>query len=176
MDDKIPHWQFSGFGFTALLGTTLHFLYDLCGKPIYLAPFSAVNESTWEHMKILFFPLIIFAIIESKIFKERVSFWTTKLKGTIIGIVLIPILFYTYNGAFGKSPDWINISIFFIAAAVTFIYETNLLKRNSNSTISTKTTIIILCIIAATFILLTFIPPQLPLFQDPISGSFGLKA
>ncbi len=176
MNDKIPHWQFAGFGFTALLGTALHFLYDLCGKQIYLAPFSAINESTWEHMKILFFPLLIFAIIERIFLKEKNSFWAVKLKGIILGVCLIPILFYTYNGAFGKSPDWINIAIFFVAAAVSFIYETILLKRDTDSIISTKTAIIILCIISAVFMFLTFSPPQLPLFQDPISGTFGLNS
>ena len=175
MDKNISHWQFAGFGFTALLGTALHFLYDICGKPLFLAPFSAVNESTWEHMKILYFPLLIFAIIERIFLKEIRPYWSIKLKGTILGVSLIPILFYTYNGAFGKSPDWINISIFFIAAAATFIYETNRFQHNDRTLIPDKTAVIILCLISAMFVILTFFTPELPLFMNPITGTFGIK-
>lgn len=35
----------------------------------------------------------------------------------LLGLVLIPVLFYTYNGVFGKSPDWINTAIFYFTAA-----------------------------------------------------------
>lgn len=38
------------------------------------------------------------------------------------------VLFYTYNGAIGKSPDAVNIAIFF-AAAASFIPESTLFKN-----------------------------------------------
>ena len=46
--------QLLGFAVTSLGGTLLHFLYDWTGKAAWAAPFSGVNESTWEHMKLLF--------------------------------------------------------------------------------------------------------------------------
>ena len=54
-------WQFAGFALSSLAGTLLHFLYDWTGNLVAVAPFSGVNESTWEHMKLLFWPLFIFA-------------------------------------------------------------------------------------------------------------------
>ena len=62
-------WQFSGFSLSSLGGTLLHFLYDWTNESILIAPFSGVNESTWEHMKLLFFPLFLFALIQSRFFK-----------------------------------------------------------------------------------------------------------
>ena len=95
-------WQVSGLTFSAVLGTLFHFLYDWTGF-ILFAPFSAVNESTWEHMKLLFFPSFIFAIIQSVFFlKDYPSFWKIKLIGITVGILVIPTLFYTYNGTIGK--------------------------------------------------------------------------
>ena len=57
-------WQVAGFIFTSILGTFLHFLFDLTGENLVAGMFSAVNESIWEHMKLIFYPMVLFAIIE----------------------------------------------------------------------------------------------------------------
>ena len=59
-------WQFGGYVFTSALGTLLHFLYDLTGENVAVSFFSAVNESTWEHMKLLFFPMFLFSLFDVK--------------------------------------------------------------------------------------------------------------
>ena len=52
-------WQKIGFFFTVVFGVLLHFLYEWSYNSVWIAPFSGVNESTWEHMKLLFFPMFI---------------------------------------------------------------------------------------------------------------------
>ena len=118
MKKSIGLWQLMGFATTSVAGTILHFLYDWLGRAKWIAPFTSINESTWEHMKLIFWPMLILAVIENRFFKDRLDFWCVKAKGIFLGTALIPMLFYTYNGAFGKSPDWINIAIFFLAAAI----------------------------------------------------------
>ena len=174
MKRSIGAWQLLGFAVTALGGTILHFLYDWLGKAVWIAPFSGVNESTWEHMKLLFWPAFIFAVIQSFFFKERKDFWCIKLRGIIWGLSLIPIIFYTYNGVIGKSPDWINIAIFFISAALAFIYETRQLNNGTTRCKNPKLAIALLCFIAALFVLFTFKPPMLEIFRDPLTGTFGI--
>ena len=168
-------WQFGGFVFAAIGGTLLHFLYDWTGKNILLASFSAVNESTWEHMKLLFFPLFIFALIQSRFFKSYHNFWCVKLVGILVGLTPIPILFYTINGVFGKSPDWINISIFFVSAAVTFLLETGFFKKENFKCNSPWIAFVTICLICVLFIIFTFITPKIPLFQDPLTKAYGLN-
>ena len=114
MKRSIGLWELMGFALTSLFGTVLHFLYDLLGGAAWVAPFSGVNESTWEHMKLLFWPMFLFAVAESLFVREREDFWCIKARGTLLGLLLIPVLFYTYNGVIGPSPDPINIAIFFI--------------------------------------------------------------
>ena len=169
MKRNITLWQFAGFSFTALGGTLLHFLYDWTNQSILVAPFSGVNESTWEHMKLLFFPLFIFALIQSRFFKEYDNFWCVKLAGIAAGLILIPVLYYTYNGAFGKSPDWLNIAIFFISAAVTFLLETWLFKKDILRCKSPWLAFGIICLIGVMFVVFTFLTPQIPLFEDPLT-------
>lgn len=153
----------------------LHFLYELTNESAAAAPFSAVNESTWEHMKLMYFPLFVFALIQSRYFKEYKSFWCIKLIGIITGLVLIPVLFYTYNGAFGKSPDWLNMTIFFLSAAIVFILETLLFKKDGLSCRRPWLPFAVICIIGALFVLFTFVTPKIPLFQNPLTGLYGLQ-
>lgn len=174
MKRDLSLWQFAGFAATSLSGTLLHFLYDWTNQSILIAPFSAVNESTWEHMKLLFFPLFLFALIQSRFFKEYKSFWCVKLAGIVTGLVLIPVLFYTYNGVLGKSPDWVNIAIFFVSAAVAFVLETRLFKKDTLRCRSPRLAFALICLIGMLFVVFTFATPQIPLFQDPINGTYGI--
>ena len=166
-------WGLFGFATVSLSGTLLHFLYEWLGEARWIAPFSGVNESTWEHMKLLFFPAFLFAVIQSLFFRDYESFWCVKLRGILIGLISIPVLFYTYNGVIGRSPDWVNISIFFISLALAFIYESKRLSRGDASCRSKNIPLAILLLIAAAFVLFTFIPPPLDVFKDPLTGKYG---
>ena len=166
-------WQLFGFAITALCGTLLHFLYDFTNKSVWAAPFSGVNESTWEHMKLLFWPMFIFAVIQSFFFKDNKSFRCIKLRGMLLGLGSIPIIFYTYNGAIGKSPDRINIAIFFISAAIAYVYESRQLNSDGIRCKSPRMPFFIIFIILILFVLFTFITPKIPIFRDP-SGAYGI--
>jgi hypothetical protein len=174
MKRSIGLWQLWGFAVTSLGGTILHFLYDWLGKATWIAPFSGVNESTWEHMKLLFWPMLLFAVAQSFFFRDREDFWCVKLRGTLLGIALIPLIFYTYNGVVGKSPDWLNIAIFFICAAIVYLYETRLFNVEKLRCRSPKTAIAALVILALLFVIFTFLTPQIGIFKDPLTESYGI--
>ena len=168
-------WELFGFAIVSLGGTLLHFLYEWLGESVLIAPFSGVNESTWEHMKLLFWPMLIFALFESIFFREYASFWCVKLRGTLIGLALIPLIFYTYNGIIGKSPDLVNIAIFFIAAAVAYIYQSRTLSDPDTVCPSPRLAKIMLTVIAVLFVVFTFYTPTLAIFKDPLTGNYGIN-
>lgn len=174
MKEKVKLWELWGFAVTAAGGTILHFLYEWLGEAIWIAPFSGVNESTWEHMKLMLWPMLAFAVLQSFFFKGQRNFWCIKLRGIFCALSLIPVLFYTYNGVIGKSPDWLNIAIFFISAAVAYVYEARLLYKNEIVCKKPKLAITTLIAIAALFAVFTFFPPELGIFKDPLSGSYGV--
>ena len=163
-------WQLFGFAVTSLLGTVLHFLYEWLGEAVWIAPFSGVNESTWEHMKLLFWPMLAFAAFERLFFEDYPAFWCVKLRGILIGLGLIPLIFYTYNGVIGKSPDWVNIAIFFISAAVAYVYQTRALNRGDLKCTSPRLALTALAVLAILFTVFTFAPPRLGVFIDPLTG------
>ena len=175
MKKSVEAWQLGGFVFAGALGTFLHFLFDLSGEWVLAGVVSAVNESIWEHMKLLFYPMVLFAWVEhGKIGKEYPCFWSVKAVGITLGLVLIPTLYYTYTGALGVSADWFNITIFFIAAAVVYRTETALLHRGSLVRCNERAAAVWLLVIGVLFTVLTFVPPRIPLFQDPVTGTYGV--
>ena len=176
MKKSIPSWQIAGFVCTSVLGTFLHFLFDLTGGNVAAALISAINESIWEHMKLIFYPMVLFALIQYRVFgKGMDNFWCVKLKGILLALALIPSVYYLYTGILGTSADWFNITIFFIAAAAAYRYETKLFQENRPRAKPRWPALALICLIGVLFTVLTFVPPEIPLFQDPITGTYGFQ-
>ena len=174
MKKRIRIWQLVGFAVTSLFGTLLHFLYEWTGNSVFVASFSSVNESTFEYMKLLFFPMLIFAIVQSFFFRWRDDFWWVKLKGILLGLALIPVLFYTYNGVIGRSPDFVNIAIFLISAAAAYIYETRLLLSRKKASLNPAIAVSLIFAISLLFVTFTFSTPNINIFRDPLRGQIGM--
>ncbi len=176
MDRRLWRWQIAGFVFTAISGTLLHYLYEWSGENSLLGAVSAVNESVWEHMKLLFIPMFIFTLPEAAIFGERCrNFWQAKLPGILSGLLLIPTLYYTYTGALGFRLIWLDISIFYIAAAAAYFLETRLLLRQSRCSSFELVALLAIWLLAFAFLLFTYAPPRLPIFQDPVTLTYGIS-
>ena len=174
MKQRSVLWQWAGFAVATFGGTLLHFLYDWTGRSILATPFSGVNESTWEHMKLLYWPLFLFALVQRPFFRNQENYWCVKLAEILLGLVLIPVLFYTYNGVFGKSPDWINIAIFYISAALVFLFEWWAFKKDWLQCRYPRLAFAVICLLGVLFVVFTFMPPQIPLFRDPLSENYGI--
>ncbi len=173
MNQSVKRWTWLGILVTSVAGVLLHFLFDWTGGNVLVAGFSAVNESIWEHLKLLFFPMFAYALATSRrVGRMDGRFWCAVLWGVLSGLVLIPTLYYTVQGVFGMSPDWVNIGIFFVS--VVFSYLT--IARNLVRERSCRNPVIalgVLWLLALIFVIFTFKTPELPLFADPISGIYG---
>ncbi len=78
------------------MGTALHFTYDLSGGNLLVAVFSAVNESVWEHWKLVFSPAAVFALIEiADRRKIPASFLPAKAVSMWLMPAVIVTMFYT---------------------------------------------------------------------------------
>lgn len=174
---KLRWWELAGFAAVCALGTVLQFLYDWTGESVLAAPVSAVNESTWEHMKMLYIPYFVFTMIEFPPFSEAFrNYFAGKAAAGLVGLLSIPTLFYTLGGMFGTLPDWVNIAIFFVAAAAMYLVSYLLLTRFAlRGTAWQLLGFALLWALLFAFIVFTYRAPELPLFRDPQSGTFGLR-
>ena len=112
-------WSIAGTIFTLAAGALLHFTYQWFGG-IFWAAVGAVNESTWEHLKLLTTLLFLVTVLES-FFRPGTGLPASRLAGTLIGMLTILTGYYLYSGAFGLSHlIWLDIVLF--AAAVFWLF------------------------------------------------------
>jgi len=167
--------EFIGIVFIVILGGMSHFTFELSGRNPLVGAFSAVNESVWEHLKLAFWPALLYAIMEHRYLKKiSGSFFFSKAVGIYLMPLAIVILFYSYR-AFLEENLGLDILIFVIAVVVGQFASFKLLTWKEVPKIYSKFSVIALAFLAVIFIIFTFYPPQLPMFQDPISGRYGIS-
>lgn len=153
----------------SILGTLLHFAYDFFNENQFIGYFSAINESIWEHQKLLFFPTLFISIIQFIFCKEcRKCFWISRLLGALLGMIIIISLYYTVTGIIGKNIDAFNIALFYIGVISTFVLS-NIFQKNRVLCGKHSDTIALLIFVLITFIFVFFTnnPPSIALFSDP---------
>ena len=167
-------WTWAGFFTGAVLGTLGHFAYDWSGKSLPVGAFCAVNESTWEHMKLLFFPVLLFTAVQLCLRWES-GLLAARAVSTTAGLVAIPALFYTYSGVLGRTVDWVNILIFYVADAALFGLDSRLRRCGHFRAPWLQTAgALWLWLLAFLFVWWTFRPPYIGVFLDPVTGQYGI--
>ena len=175
MRKRLFYWELAGFLFTAALGTLLHFAYDWSGGSTLAAAFSAVNESTWEHMKLLFFPAFLFSVVQVWVLgRTYPDLLEVRAKAVLTGLALIPTLFYTYTGVLGFHVMWADIAVFFLADLGLYALEFYLLGRRRAALWRQAAGLFLLWALAFLFVYWTFRPLHLGLWQDPVTGGYGI--
>lgn len=170
---KLRYYQIFSVIFTSILGSLLHFTYQWTGENKIVAIFSSVNESTWEHLKLLFFPMLLSTIIGYFIFKkEYPNFVCSKTIGIITAISFTVIFFYTYTGILGRNISIIDISSFFVATIIGEFVSYLLMVNNFKC--DNKIAIILLIVLFIFFVMFTYFTPKIGLFKDPITGEYGI--
>ena len=171
---KIKTWQIIVVIICLILGILLHFTYQWSGENQIVGLISAVNESTWEHLKLIFYPFLLMAIIGYFIIgKKTTNYWFAQAAGIFSAIAFTIIFFYTYTGIIGENFAWLNISSFVVAVVIGgyITYKVLISRKNYNAEIIS---IIFLIILILSFSLYTFNPPEISLFRDPINSTYGI--
>ena len=157
----------------SVVGTLLHFTYNLSKKNIVVGIFSSVNESVWEHIKLLLTPIFIYNTIRY-ILNYQTNYFIMLLAELLIAIFGIIILYKIKLIIIGNKSPIINILIFYIVCllcslagySIENIYVPNYINMVS----------IFGCIlIYIAYILFTVCPPKKDIFKDPITGKYGIN-
>ena len=119
--NQLKRYLIIGTIFVIILGTLSHFFYDWSNNSFVVGFFSPVNESTWEHMKLVFFPMLLFSLFANSKLKSIYPCITSSLLfGILIGTFLIPIFFYTYTGILGYNVFILDLTTFILAVICAF--------------------------------------------------------
>ncbi|MBR2409463.1 MAG: hypothetical protein IKB07_10990 [Lachnospiraceae bacterium] len=155
-----------GFFVTTVLGILSHFVYDWTGRGFLIGLFFPVNESTWEHMKLLFFPMFLFALVAGKRIEQQYPcIYNAMFTGILVGLALIPTLFYTYSGILGYHVAWANIAAYILCVLLAYVvvYKGAMTCKNKDS----KVLRIVMYGLVVAFMVFTVYPPEIGLFEVP---------
>lgn len=173
-DTRWRTWEIISLFWTLAAGNLLHFVYDWTGSSVAAALFSAVNESTWEHMKLLAVPWILWTAVTC-IVQRGLRCAGPRAAGLLAGLALIPAVFYTYTGIIGRSVDVVNVLLFQAAVLLAYWVSRSLQKRGAlTAPVWQAAGAAVQVGIAALFAVWTASPPDLPLFVDPTNGTRGV--
>ena len=167
-------YELIGIFFIILLGSTLHFTFEWSGNQSIVGVFSAVNESVWEHLKIAFWPALFYLILEYRfLYKKTNNFFFAKTIGIYAIMIIIPAIFYSYTFVTEENLI-IDIGSFIFAIIIGQFISYMLLKYKELAKNLELISLVSLITLAFAFVVFTFYPPQIQLFQDPTTGGFGI--
>lgn len=165
--NKLKRYTITGIIFVVITGIISHFIYEWSGKSFLLGLFFPVNESTWEHMKLSFFPMLLYSVYtDKKIGHDYPCAAPAFLFGSLLGSFFIPVIFYTYSGILGQNYLALDIATFILSILIAFTaaYQLTLSCRLKPYTKALK---LIVVITAVCFFIFTYYPPSLGVFIDP---------
>lgn len=164
---KLRHYLILGVLFVLVTGTAAHFLYNWMGNNVIIGLFTPINESVWEHMKLLYFPMLIYSFfVLLKIKNKYFCLLPSLYLGNLLGTFLIPILFYSYTFITGKNHLILDISVFILSTIIAFLtvykFTLSCKLKEYRFLVYSLFFVVFLC-----FIVFSYYPPEIEIFTDP---------
>lgn len=159
----------------SIVGTFSHFTYDISNHNKIVGLFSAVNESTWEHIKIALTPTILWSLIDGLVYGTSANYFLAKLVSLIIIIVLMPTLFYGYKFLLKKEIFIFDIIIFYIVIICSQLAFYYLIRMEDINYIYQYLSCVGVFAVFGGYMIHTLLPAKSFIFKDPISNKYGFK-
>ncbi len=160
-----------------ILAAILHFVYDWSGEVRFLGFFFPVNESVWEHLKLLIIPIILWWVVIYTIDGKKLAIdnsrWITGCLVSLLSSMLFMIaFFYTYTQAFGIESLAFDILDTLLSIIFGQLLGLHFYKHSKGLPSWLGNTLIILVIVV--FAVFTLLTSEIPLFYDSLSKKYGI--
>lgn len=159
-----------------VLSFLFHFIYEWIPNTL-TSIFFPVNESIWEHMKLIFTSVTIYGIIDYIILnKSKIKYNNFFVSLFVSSITIIPIFLIMYLPLYYKiGPKmYLNISIMFISIVISQIISYYILKTKNCNKLNVIS-IIFIMLSYITFSYLTYNPIKCELFFDTMDEKYGIN-
>ena len=158
-----------------ILAVILHFIYGWMPNT-FISVIAPVNESIWEHMKLIVSSSLIFSIFEYFIYKKKDitfnNFILSYAISCILGIIVYLLLYIPLNDIFGHKA-YIAISLLFLILIFVQVVSYYIMNKE-NIKHSNDIGILLIIIIYLIFGYLTYHPPKINLFYDYMNKGYGI--
>ncbi len=171
----LKKWKAISVVIIFLLSALFHFIYDWFPS-FFTSLFFPVNESIWEHNKIIVASFLVLAIVEKLYYKKRKKVIFAEAISSLICMILVMIIFTPIYLYILKTNDnmVVTLAIFIFAITVSQIVSYYLLKKDYNSK-SEELGVILFAIFFLINIIFTYYPPNVAIFYDYTNNIYGLK-
>lgn len=174
---KAEKWILAGIPVLFAVGTFMHFLYQISGETYVTGLVAPVNESVWEHMKMVLWPMILWWSVYGVFLGkpdtlDKDKWFGAGLAAVLVSLISIPLLYYFYTSAFGVELLWVDIFILFLAITLGQLMGLHLYRYSQG--MQWQVVLMIFGAVILLFLLFTVYPPHFPLFQDKTTGKYGI--
>lgn len=161
-----PRRVVASAAFVVTAGSLLHFAWEWSGRNPVVAVFAAVNESTWEHLKLAFWPALLLAPVQRSLYGRPPGWLVATALRALLPPFAIVCTFYGYTALLGTHLLVLDIATFVVAVVIGEVVGHRVMPREHGSAVrSTAGGALILA--TAAFATLSFQPPAFFLFEDP---------
>ncbi len=175
MKKSIRKTEYIGIAVISIVGSFLHFLFELSGNLTAVGAIAAVNESVWEHFKIGFWAAVFYLIFELFYLRKNFrNFFFAKAMGIYSIPIVIAIIFYSYTAVIGHEILIVDIITFIVAIGISQLISYNISKILTLPQWSNWLGLALIIILAAAFVVFTYYPPHFPVFRDSVTGKYGI--
>jgi hypothetical protein len=168
--NRLKIYTLIGFVFVLIFGTLAHFVYEWTDENFVVGLFVPVNESTWEHMKLVFFPMLVYgAFMDNRLSKSYPCLLPALCIGMLVGTWLVAILFYSYSGILGFNVLALDLAVFVVSVLVAFwvAYRLTVSKYCNRMSEIKPLLLIAVGITAVCFMVYSLNPLNIGLFKEP---------
>ena len=171
----LRRWCIIGVFVVMGLATLWHFIYEWLPSS-FMAAISPVNESPWEHAKLFFVPpLIWYTIVYFAAGRRYPNF----VFAAAVSLVIMPAFMLALYGVYSRFiertlPLDIANALVTIALGMVVTCKLTVSKRRLSGPVFSTLAVIIVVGLIIIYGLLTYDPPQVPLFLDKQTNGYGI--
>ncbi|MCM1282544.1 MAG: DUF6512 family protein [Roseburia sp.] len=169
--NSLKRFTIIGIIFVIIAGTISHFVYEWTGNNAFAGLFFPVGESTWEHIKLLFFPMLVYSVYMTIKLRTGFPHILPALSGGLLaGSFAIPVIFYSYRGILGKDYTALDIATFAASVFLAF-FTAYRLSGFRFSPAGRRLLVIAVIFLTVCFFVFTCHPPKMGIFKEPAASS-----
>ena len=153
-----------------IFGTLLHFVYEWSGENPIIGLFTPVNESTWEHLKLAYLPMLFFGLISFKFIKDVSNNFIEGLTlGIVSSMLFIVVFFHGYQLLLGSDYFVLDILDFILGIIIgEFVFFKTVYLPGFSNIYSLVLCFVVLLGLLICFMCFTYNPPDFFIFENPL--------
>ncbi|MGI9319064.1 MAG: DUF6512 family protein [bacterium] len=170
INTKLFFWEALGFVWIVLAGSALHYAFEISEYWTPMALIASVNESTWEHLKMYFWPGLLFVLVQYTYVRDvSNNYWFGKAVGLIVMPLAVVVLNNLYLAVslplYGRGFLAGDIAVGMLGVMFGSIVSYRILNGRPMRRQAIRLAAPIYLTMLLAFCSFTYFPPKLPLFE-----------